>query len=89
MGSLAAQGIDLLEVLAGEGQQLAIAGVVGRFDRDHSLGDLGVARLLRAYRSGGRNHAVMKVIAAPLSDADIDDLATWFAAIKVEATAPP
>ena len=48
-----------------------------------------VAAQLRAYRSGGRNHAVMKVIAAPLSDADIDDLAAWFAAIKVEASAPP
>ncbi len=48
-----------------------------------------VAAQLRAYRSGGRNHAVMKVIAAPLSDADISDLAAWFAAIKVEASAPP
>ena len=48
-----------------------------------------VAAQLRAYRSGARNHAVMKVIAAPLSDADIGDLAAWFAAIKVEASAPP
>ncbi len=48
-----------------------------------------VAAQLRAYRSGGRNHAVMKVIATPLSDADIADLAAWFAAIKVEASAPP
>ena len=48
-----------------------------------------LAAQLRAYRSGARKHEVMKVMAQPLSDADIDNLAAWFAAIKVEATAPP
>jgi cytochrome c553 len=48
-----------------------------------------LAAQLRAYRSGARQHAVMAVIAKPLSDADISDLAAWYAAIKVEATAPP
>ena len=43
---------------------------------------------LRAYRSGARKHEVMSVMAKPLSDADIDLLAAWFAAIRVEA-APP
>ena len=47
-----------------------------------------VAEQLRLYRSGRRANEVMAVIAKPLSDADIDDLAAWFAAIKVEATAP-
>jgi cytochrome c553 len=47
-----------------------------------------VATQLRAYRSGSRRHEVMNVIAKPLGDGDIGDLAAWFASIKVEATAP-
>ena len=43
---------------------------------------------LKAYRSGTRKHEVMAVMAKPLSDQDIADLAAWYAAIKVEATAP-
>lgn len=43
---------------------------------------------LRAYRSGARQHAVMSVMAKPLTDDDIAQLATWFAAIGIEATAP-
>lgn len=48
-----------------------------------------IVRQLRAFRSGERRHEVMGVIARPLSDADIDNLAAWFASIKVEAKAPP
>ena len=48
-----------------------------------------VAAQLRAYRSGARKHEVMKVMAQPLTDADIDNLAAWYASIKVEASAPP
>ena len=44
---------------------------------------------LRAYRSGARKHEVMGVMARPLLDAEIDQLASWFAAIRVEASAPP
>ena len=44
---------------------------------------------LRAYRSGARKHEVMAVMAKPLLDAEIDQLARWFAAIQVEASAPP
>ena len=47
-----------------------------------------LAEQLRLYRSGRRPHEVMGVIAKPLSDADIDDLAAWFASIRVEAKAP-
>ena len=47
-----------------------------------------VARQLRAYRSGERRHEVMGVIAKPLSDRDIDDLAAWFGSIRVEAVLP-
>lgn len=40
---------------------------------------------LRHYRNGQRQHPVMNVIARPLSDGDIENLAAWFASIKVEA----
>jgi cytochrome c553 len=43
---------------------------------------------LRQFRSGRRLSEVMAVIAKPLSDRDIDDLAAWYAAIAVEATPP-
>ena len=47
-----------------------------------------VAAQLRAYKSGARKHEVMSVMAKPLSEADIADLAAWFASIKVTATLP-
>ncbi len=47
-----------------------------------------LATQLRAYRSGARKHEVMAVIARPLSDEDIQNLAAWYASIKLEATAP-
>ena len=47
-----------------------------------------LASQLRAYRSGARKHEVMSVMAKPLTDDDIVQLAAWFAAIKVEAKAP-
>ena len=43
---------------------------------------------LRAYRSGARKHEVMAVMAKPLTDADIEQLAAWFAAVRVEASSP-
>ena len=48
-----------------------------------------LAEQLRAYRSGKRVHEQMAVIARPLSDADIAELAEWFASIAVEAKEPP
>lgn len=48
-----------------------------------------LAQQLRAYRSGARRHEVMAVMAKPLLDAEIDQLASWFSAIRIEATAPP
>jgi len=47
-----------------------------------------VEEQLRNYRSGKRRHEVMSVVAKPLSDADIDDLAAWYASIRIEATPP-
>ncbi|MBK1616313.1 cytochrome C554 [Rubrivivax gelatinosus] len=40
---------------------------------------------LRHYRNGQRQHPVMNVIAKPLSDSDIENLAAWFASIRVDA----
>jgi len=48
-----------------------------------------VAAQLRAYRSGARKHEVMAVMAKPLTDDDIQQLAAWYASIRVEATLPP
>ena len=47
-----------------------------------------VADQLRQFRSGKRASEVMSVIAKPLTDADIDDLAAWYEAIRVEARVP-
>jgi cytochrome c553 len=48
-----------------------------------------LARQLQAFRSGKRSHEVMNVIAKPLSDADIGDLAAWFASLKIELKTAP
>lgn len=39
---------------------------------------------LKNYRSGKRTHEVMNVIAKPLSDAEIDNLSSWYASLKIE-----
>ena len=39
---------------------------------------------LRAYRGGGRKHEVMSLMAKPLSDADIANLAAWFTSQQVQ-----
>jgi cytochrome c553 len=43
---------------------------------------------LRNFRSGKRAHEVMAVIARPLTDADIEDLAQWYSSVVVEAKEP-
>jgi cytochrome c553 len=47
-----------------------------------------LATQLRAYRSGARKHEVMSLMAKPLTDDEIVNLAAWFAAIKVDAQLP-
>jgi cytochrome c553 len=47
-----------------------------------------IAEQMKAYRSGKRSHEVMNVVAKPLSDADIDALAAWYASIKIEVRMP-
>ena len=41
---------------------------------------------MKAYRTGKRVHPEMNVVARPLTDADIADLAAWYASIKVSAS---
>jgi cytochrome c553 len=43
---------------------------------------------LKNYRSGKRHHEVMSVIAKPLTDAEIANLAAWYSSIKVTVEAP-
>ena len=38
---------------------------------------------LKAYRSGKRAHEVMAVVAKPLTDAEIADLAAWYASLEI------
>jgi cytochrome c553 len=59
-------------------------------DAPHLAGQpaLYLAAQLRAYRSGERKHAVMNVMAKPLSDADIANLAAWFSSIRIEVKPP-
>ena len=47
-----------------------------------------VEEQLRNYRSGKRLHEQMNVVAKPLSDADIGELAAWYASIRIDATPP-
>jgi cytochrome c553 len=44
---------------------------------------------MKAYRSGKRSHEIMSLIAKPLNDQDINDLAAWYASIVVTATVKP
>ena len=48
-----------------------------------------VIEQLKAYRNGKRSHEVMSVVAKPLSDVDIADLAAWFASLQIEARERP
>ena len=47
-----------------------------------------VAEQLKAFRSGKRANEMMGIIAKPLTDADITDLADWYASIVVEVKPP-
>lgn len=66
------------------------SGIATSPDAPHLAGQpaIYVEEQLRAYRSGRRQHEIMNVVARPLSDADIADLAAWYASIAIEATAP-
>jgi len=46
------------------------------------------AEQLKAYRSGKRSNEVMSVIAKPLTDEDIGQLAAWYASLVIEVRQP-
>ena len=60
-------------------------------DAPHLAGQplLYLSTQLRAYRSGARRHEAMAVIAKPLSDEDIDNLAAWYASLKISVQSAP
>ncbi|MCU0763496.1 MAG: cytochrome c [Hydrogenophaga sp.] len=43
---------------------------------------------LKNYRSGKRPHEVMGVIAKPLTDTEIDDLAAWYGSLQISVQMP-
>lgn len=45
-----------------------------------------LAEQLRNYRSGKRQNEMMSLMAKPLTDQDIDDLAAWYASIRISVT---
>jgi cytochrome c553 len=47
-----------------------------------------LAKQLKAFKSGERQHEQMSIIADSLSDADIANLAAWLSAMKVTVTLP-
>ncbi len=47
-----------------------------------------IEKQLKSFRSGERSEENMSVVAKPLSDADIADLAAWYSGLQVEVTLP-
>lgn len=47
-----------------------------------------IEKSLKDYQSGAREDRRMTLIAKPLSDTDIEDLAAWFASFEVTVTVP-
>jgi cytochrome c553 len=68
-----------------------VAGLSSAPDTPHLAGQPEgyVARQLQAFRNGKRQHEIMSLMAKPLTDDDIGDLALWYASLVVEVKAPP
>ena len=68
-----------------------LQGVAVAIDAPHLAGQPAqyMVQQLRACRGGARRHEVMSLMAKPLSDADIDDLAAWFASLKISVQTAP
>jgi cytochrome c553 len=45
-------------------------------------------KALTDYKTGARRNEMMSVVAPSLSEADIDDLASYFSSIRIEVTPP-
>lgn len=48
-----------------------------------------LVRQLEQFKSGERRHEQMSLVAASLSEADIADLAAWYASIEFSVKVPP
>ena len=44
---------------------------------------------LQAFKSGARKNEAMTLVAAGLSNQDIDDLAAWYSSIEIKLGKPP
>lgn len=64
-----------------------VAGISSQPATPHLAGQpaIYINEQLLAYRSGKRQNAIMSVIAKPLTDRDIQDLAAWYASIEIQA----
>jgi len=65
---------------------------VGRMPNVPNIGGESVIYLvkqLKAFRDGERKDEVMSVVAEPLTDEQIADVAAWYATIKFNVTVPP
>ena len=47
-----------------------------------------IEKQMKAFRSEERKDETMSVVAKPLSDADIADLAAWYSGLEVSVTLP-
>ena len=47
-----------------------------------------IVEQLKNYRSGKRQNEIMQVMAKPLTDQEIDNLAAWYESIQISATMP-
>lgn len=94
-GALAASVAQAQDVAAGKARSAACAmchgpqGIAVAPDTPNLAGQPAsyLAEQLKAYRGGARKHEVMSLMAKPLTDADIGNLAAWFSSIKVEVSA--
>jgi cytochrome c553 len=68
----------------GENGQATLAGIPNLSGQQKEY----LIEQLRAYRSGSRRNEQMSIIAKPLSDADIENVAEWYSAIKVTVELP-
>ena len=97
LAALAAAPESRADAAAGRAKSAACAtchgpkGLSTLIDAPHLAGqsEIYLSTQLKAYRSGRRVHEVMSVIAKPLSDADIADLAAWYSSFTIEVREKP
>ncbi len=80
-GRVKAKACAVCHGIDGLGKRLDMPNLAGQ--NEHYM-----AEQLRRYRSGRRAHPEMNVVSEGLSDQDIDDLARYYAAIKITVELP-